>query len=146
MSDGMSPVGNADNDGVSASRELVANEIQFASAFVTPFAAAVACELEEFGLSKNKINEIIWRSAKRFGAMNEEKPSGLGEPQTDSDDTSVGFLGWLWTAGGQAFDFLASVVVKHGPGFVDELTPIVKDALLQAIAAYVRSAAGSIRR
>ena len=52
----------------SASGELLAKDINLASAFVTPFAAAVSVELEEFGLSKSKIDEIMLRSAKRFGA------------------------------------------------------------------------------
>jgi hypothetical protein len=142
MSDNLPPVDSDDKETVTASGELLANEVRFASAFVTPFAAAVAVELEEFGLSKQKIDEIMLRSAKRFGAMNCEEPRGLGH-ETDRDDKTADYLGWFKSAGGQAYDFLASVVVKHGPDLIDKLAPIVTDALQQALSNYVKGATGS---
>ncbi len=149
MSDNLAPADSDDKETVSASGQLLANEIHFASAFVTPFAAAVAIELEEFGLSKQKIDEIMLRSAERFGAMNGEEPRGLVRHETyretDSDDKSAHYLGWFKSAGGQAYDFLASVVVKHGPDLVDKLAPVVTDALQQALSNYVKSATGSNR-
>jgi len=143
MPDNLPAVDSDEKETVSASRELVANEIHFASAFVTPFAAAIAMELEEFGLSKQKIDEIMLRSAKRFGALNGEEPRSLGANETDSDDKSGDYFAWFKNAGGQAYDFLASVVVKHGPDLVDKLAPIVTDALQQALSNYVKGATGS---
>lgn len=132
-----------DKEAVSTSRELLATEIHFASSFVTPFAAAVAAELEEFGLTKQKIDEIMLRSAKRFGAMNSEEPRGFGQQEIDSDDKSADYLGWLKSASGQAYDFLASVVEKHGPGLVDKLAPLVIDALEQALSNHMKNASES---
>ena len=70
MKSSSTPTDKSGDDALPESHSSGADEIQFASAFVTPFAAAVAVELEEFGLSKHKIDEIMLRSAERFGAMN----------------------------------------------------------------------------
>ena len=125
MTDNLPPVDSNDKETVSESRELLANEIHFASAFVTPFAAAVAVELEEFGLSKQKIDEIMLRSAKRFGAMNGEEPRGPGQHETGSDNKSADYLGWFKSAGSQTYEFLASIVGKHGPILTDKLASVV---------------------
>ena len=66
MTNNLPPVDSDEKESDSESRELPANRLHFASAFVTPFAAAVAVELGQYGLSKQKIDEIMLRSAKRF--------------------------------------------------------------------------------
>jgi hypothetical protein len=127
------------------SNELLANDIHVASGFVTPFAAAVAAELEEFGLSKQKIDEIMLRSAERFGVMHSESMSAFYQHKADATDKSTDYLEWLKSAGGQAYDFVASVVEKHGPDLVDKLAPIVVDALQKALSDHMKSAAEPIK-
>jgi hypothetical protein len=114
------------------------DEIKFASAFVTPFAAAVAVELEELGLTKQKIDEIIMRSAKRFGEMTGEEPRGLLQPELDRRNQSATYFGWARNASSSTLDFLASVVGKHGPNLIEKLAPVVTTALEQALSNYLR--------
>ena len=123
-----------------ASKQLIVRQLHFASAFVTPFAASVAAELEEFGLTKQKIDEIMLRSARRFGAIGAEAPHVNNDHETDSSDASGDYFGWFKSASGQAYDFLASVVAKHGPDLVDKIAPFVKDALQQALSNYLNDA------
>ena len=143
MSDNLYPVSTNGEETITKSPELLANEIHLASAFVTPFAAAVAAELEEFGLSKQKIDEIMLRSANRFGDMNGGALRSRGQDGTDSDNKSADYLGWLKSAGGQAYDFLASVVGKHGLVLIDKLAPVVTDALQHALSNFMEGATGS---
>ena len=143
MSDNLRPGDSSDKETVSTSGELLANEIYFARAVVTPFAAAVAIELEEFGLSKPKIDEIMLRSATRFGNMNGEGSPGPGQHEPDSDNKGADHVGWFKNAGGQAFGFLGSFVGKFGPHLLDKLAPIVTDALEQALSNWMKGSSGS---
>lgn len=110
-----------------------ANEIKVAEGVVTPFAIAVAIELEEFGLSKQKIEEIMLRSANRFGSMVNEK---LQTPELEKErinDQGADFFGWIKNAGGQASDFVWSNLGKHVPSAIDAIAPIVVEALADAV-------------
>ena len=130
---------SSDKDTVGMRGDLLANEIHFASAFVTPFAAAVAIELEEFGLSKKKIDEIMLRSAERFGSLNgEERPSRSGNA-AESDNRSADYLGWISAAGSEAVGFIGSFLGKTLPVLWDKLTPIFINALEQAISDHVKA-------
>ena len=62
---------------------------------------------------------------------------------SDSNDKSAGYFEWFKSASGQAFDFLGSVVKRHGPDLIDKLAPIVTDALEQALTIYMTGAAES---
>ena len=115
------------------SRELVERQVFLANAFVTPFAAAVAEELEEFGLSKPKIDEILLRSARRFGELREDMFDGLHKTDATHSDKDAGVLSDLWNAGEQLWDYLAAAISTHGPRFAEKVAPIVEDALITAL-------------
>jgi hypothetical protein len=139
----MSDQSAVDNDEVLTAEEpqqLIAKKVQFASAIVTPFAAAVAEELETFGLNKQKIEEIMLRSAQRFEAMDSESAQlgTLNGPAADEKSGDV--LDWFKTAAGQAYDYVSSVVSKHGPAVAEAVTPIVTAALEKALYNFLNSA------
>lgn len=142
MSDNQTSCDGDDKGLVAEHQQLVENEIHLASAFVTPFAAAVAAELEEFGLSKHKIDELMLRSAKRFGAMSEEIPNTYSPRATDSAEKTGAYFEWVKWASVQARDLVASLVTKHGHFVVEMLAPIVRAALEDAISNAVKNATG----
>jgi hypothetical protein len=127
---------------VHTSGQLVARQVQFANAFVTPFAAAVAAELEEFGLAQHKIEDILIRSARRFGAVHAEALNLRSAPEIDSSQNETDIFSWLKAAGGQAFDFLASVVATHGPGVWEKVSPVAEAVFVEAINSFLRNATG----
>jgi hypothetical protein len=121
------------------SRELVERQVFLANAFVTPFAAAVAAELEEFGLSKSKIDEILLRSAKRFGELREDMFDGLDNTDATRSEKGAGVWSDLWNAGGQLWDYLAAAISTHGPRLADKVAPIVEDAVITALREWFNS-------
>jgi len=66
--------------------------------------------------------------------------------QTNSTETGGDVLDWLKSAGGQAFEFVSSVVTKHGPVVVERAAPIVSAALEQALSNYLNTAFASKKR
>ena len=115
------------------SRELVERQVFLANAFVTPFATAVATELEEFGLSKPKIEEILLRSAKRFGEFSEDMFDGLNNRDATRSEKDAGVWSDLWSAGGQLWGYFAAAISTHGPTFTEKVAPILEDLVIAAI-------------
>ena len=106
---------------------------------LTIFAAAVAAELDEFGLSHAKIEEIMRNSAKRFGEESDWAPEvntrrvTNAEPDQSDAAHEASVLGWIYQAASGAYDAFASSVAKHAPGMFDRLSPMVVEALENAI-------------
>lgn len=153
MADNKPSEGGKESEAADKSRGTLAKQVHFASAFITPFATAVALELEDFGLTQQRIDEIMLRSARRFGAMSGEAWHDPGQHKTDgaektadhpnSADEEADYFAWFKSAGGQAFDFMASLIGKHGPDFLEKLAPLVMDRLHEAISDYVNGASTS---
>ena len=148
MADNRPPEGGKESEAADKSRGTLAKQVHFASASFTPFATAVALELEDFGLTKQRIDEIMLRSARRFGAMSGEAWRDPGQHKTggaektadhpNSADEEADYFAWFKSAGGQAYDFMASLMVKHGPELIDKLTLLVTDALHEATSNYFK--------
>ncbi|MCB1534178.1 MAG: hypothetical protein KDJ44_05480 [Rhodoblastus sp.] len=117
----------------------ITRQIDSEIALIPQFAAVVAKELEEFGLSKQKVDEIMLRSAQSFGSNISLAAVVDQTLRADEKNPEVSYFEWFKAAGGTAATYLASTASKHAPDLVDRLAPKVADALHLAISNYLDS-------
>jgi len=110
----------------SESRELVEREVFLANVFITPFAAAVAAELEEFGLSKPKIDEILLGSARRFGELRSDTYEIPNNSNTTDSEKVAGMFAGFFSAGEQLFGYIWEYI----PRFAVKVAPALEEALV----------------
>ena len=132
------------------SKELLVVEVRFAHAVLTPFAVAVAAELEEFGLTKQKVDELMLRSAKRFGniAENVSTHPAYQENDTVAEETAPDTswsqsFSWFKNASGQVHEFMTGFIEKRGPKIAQTLNNVLVDVLEVAILNFIQGAARS---